>query len=364
MACRYSSYSISKYDLNLTSRDIFHVKLPVMLDTSPNRKTRKVSFLLVPQFPLLSFTSAVEPLRSANRMSGKELYSWELLSVDGQPVESSTGIALMPDRSIADVEHVESVVVCAGIDPQLFRDKTVLGWLRNMARHGAYIGGISGGSFVLARAGLLEDYRCTIHWEYLASFTEEFPEIDVTPSLFEIDRDRFTSAGAEATLNMMLYLIAQQHGYDLSVTVAEQFSHMSIHGENEPQRMPLRQRLRISHPKLIAIIEQMEHNLEEPLSREALAESVGLSTRQMERLFEKYLSKSPAKHYLELRLRRAQLLLMQTSMSILDVSVACGFVSASHFSKSYRELFKRPPRQERTPLETSADGKSEEEIES
>ena len=261
----------------------------------------------------------------------------------------------MPDRAIGDVEQVDSVIVCAGIDPQLFNDKATLGWLRSMARHGTYIGGVSAGSFVLARAGLLNDYRCTIHWEYLASFTEEFPDVDVTASLFEIDRDRFTSAGAEATLDMLLYLIAQQHGYDLSVMVAEQFSHMSMHGENEPQRMPLRQRLRISHPKLIAIIEQMEHNLEEPLGREALAESVGLSTRQMERLFEKYLRKSPAKHYLELRLKRAQLLLMQTSMSILDVSVACGFVSASHFSKSYREMFKRPPRQERAPIETRVD---------
>lgn len=322
-----------------------------MLDTTPTRKTRKVSFLLVPQFPLLSFTSAVEPLRSANRMSGKDLYAWELLSADGQPVASSTGIALMPDRAISDVDQIESIIVCAGIDPQLFRDKATFGWLRSMARHGASIGGISAGSFVLARAGLLNNYHCTIHWEYLASFSEEFPDVDVTPSLFEIDRDRFTSAGAEATLDMMLHLIAQQHGYDLSVMVAEQFSHMSIHGENEPQRMPLRQRLRISHPKLIAIIEQMEHNLEEPLTREALAESVGLSTRQMERLFEKYLHKSPAKHYLELRLKRAQLLLMQTSMSILDVSVACGFVSASHFSKSYREMFNRPPRQERAPLD-------------
>lgn len=326
-----------------------------MLRKSETNQARRISFLLVPEFPLLSFTSAVEPLRSANRMSGKDLFTWEILSSDGKPVTSSTGIALMPDRAIAEIESRTCIIVCAGLDPQRFNDRNTFGWLRNMARHGADIGGISAGSYVLARAGLLNGYRCTIHWEYLAAFVEEFPDVDVTPSLFEIDRDRFTSAGAEATLDMMLYLIAQQHGYDLSVKIAEQFSHTSIHGENEPQRMPLRQRLRISHPKLIAIIEQMENNLEEPLARDALAQSVGLSTRQMERLFEKYLHKSPARHYLELRLRRAQLLLMQTSMSILDVSVACGFVSASHFSKSYREMYNHPPRQERAPSPTPAD---------
>ncbi len=320
-----------------------------MLDTTATDKPRRVGFFLVPDFPLLSFTSAVEPLRSANRMSGKTLYEWQIFSADGEPVRSSTGISLMPDKAITEVETCPTIIVCAGIDPQNFRDKATFGWLRGLARHGTYIGGISAGAYVIARAGLLNGYRCTIHWEYLASFAEEFPELEVTPSLFEIDRDRFTAAGAEATMDLMLHLIARQHGHDLSVMVAEQFSHVAIHGENEPQRMPLRQRLRISHPKLIAIIEQMEANLEEPIGRDALARSVGLSTRQMERLFHKYLNKSPSRHYLELRLKRAQLLLMQTSMSILDVSVACGFVSASHFSKSYREMFKHPPRQERAP---------------
>ena len=325
-----------------------------MLNSAPTNRPMKVSFLLVPEFPLLAFTSAVEPLRSANRMSGKDIYEWQLLSRDGKPVSSSSGISLMPDRAISEVDAPGSVVVCAGINPQLFDDRQTFGWLRAAARHGADLGGVSAGSYVLARAGLLNGYRCTIHWEYLAAFIEEFPEVEVTPSLFEIDRDRFTSAGAEATLDMMLYLIARQHGSDLSVHVAEQFSHTSIHGENEPQRMPLRQRLRVSHPKLIAIVEQMENNLEEPLSRGELAQSVGLSVRQMERLFEKYLKKSPARHYRELRLKRAQLLLMQTSMSILDVSVACGFVSASHFSRNYREMFSYSPRRERMPSPTSA----------
>ena len=299
---------------------------------------------------MLSFTASVEPLRSANRMSGQELYEWEIFSIDGDPVPSSSGIALMPDRSIEEVEDYPVIIVSAGIDPQSYDNRRAFSWLRHMARHGSRIGGTSGGAYILAKAGLLNGYRCTIHWEYLTGFAEEFPELDVTTKLFEIDRDRFTSAGSGATLDMMLYLISQQHGHDLSVAVAEQFSYMASNDPEAPQRMPVRQRLRISHPKLIAVIEQMEANLEDPIDRDDLAKSVGLSVRQVERLFIKYLKTTPAKYYMELRLKRARLLLSQTSMSILDVSVACGFVSASHFSKCYREMFNHPPRQERAPI--------------
>lgn len=322
-----------------------------MLGDPPPDGPQKVGFLLIPQFPLFSFTAAVEPLRSANRMSGQELYAWEILSADGHPIVSSSGITLMADRSIHDVNEYPTVIVCAGIDPQDYREKRTFSCLRQLSRHGSHIGGISGGTYVLARAGLLNGHRCTIHWEYLTGFAEEFPEIDVTTKLYETDRTMFTSAGAGATLDMMLHLIAQQHGHDLSVAVAEQFSHIGSNDPDAPQRMPVRRRLRISHPKLIAVIEQMEANLEDPIDRDDLSVSVGLSVRQVERLFMKYLNTTPARYYMELRLKRAQMLLSQTAMSILDVSVACGFVSASHFSKSYREKFNHPPRQERAPVD-------------
>ncbi len=320
-----------------------------MLGTPPDNGPQRVGFLLLPQFPLLSFTAAVEPLRSANRMSGQTLYSWEIFSLDGEPVVSSSGIVLMADHAIDDVKDYPAVIVCAGLDPHEYHERQAFSWLRHLARHGSFIGGISSGAYVLARAGLLDEHRCTIHWEYLAGFAEEFPELEITTNLYEIDRDRFTSAGAGATMDMMLHLIARQHGHDLSVAVAEQFSHITSNDPDAPQRMPLRRRLRISHPKLIAVIEQMEANLEDPLGRDDLAHSVGLSVRQVERLFMKYLKMTPARYYMELRLKRAQMLLSQTSMSILDVSVACGFISASHFSKCYREMFDHPPRHERAP---------------
>src|SRR3546814_413756 len=167
---------------------------------------------------------------------------------------------------------------------------------------------------------------------------EAFPDRDATSELFEIDRKRFSCSGGTAALDMMLHLIALQHGHELAAAVSDQFIHERIRGRHDQQRMALPARLGIRHPKLVAVIRKMEGSLEEPISRADLADSVDLSSRQLERLFRKYLRRTPTRYYLELRLNRARLLLLQTDMSVLDVALACGFVSASHFSKCYREF--------------------------
>ncbi len=291
-----------------------------------------IGFFLAPKFSMMAFTSAVEPLRAANRMSGRNLYSWRLISSDGAPVEASNGIAMMPDSGIATADDLPTLIVCSGIDVHLVRDKETFSWLRRQARKGTRIGAICTGSHILARAGLLDGYRCTIHWENIPGFTEAFPDIEVTGELFEIDRNRFTCSGGTAPLDMMLHMITTRHGHDLATAISDQFIHDRMRGPNDHQRMTLQSRLGVRDPKLIAVIAQMETNLEEPLSRIDLADSVDLSTRQLERLFRKNLASTPKHYYVELRLRRARQLLLQTSMSVLDVALACGFVSASHFS--------------------------------
>ncbi|MDE0809947.1 MAG: helix-turn-helix domain-containing protein, partial [Alphaproteobacteria bacterium] len=165
--------------------------------------------------------------------------------------------------------------------------------------------------------------------------------------IYEIDRDRVTCSGGTAALDMMLHLIGRQHGQTIANDVSEQFIHDRIREPHDHQRMELRARLGVSHPKLIAVISDMEGNLEEPLSQTELARQATLSTRQLERLFRKYLGATPTRYYLNLRLQRARQLLLQTTMSILSVALACGFVSASHFSKCYRECFGKTPRAER-----------------
>ena len=302
-----------------------------------------------------AFTSAVEPLRLANRASGKELYRWHLFTPDGKPVSASNGIQLPPEGAVAQVLNYHTVLLCSGIDGHLYEDRNVFAVLRRADRQGADIGALCTGSHILARANMLNGYRCTIHWENLASFTENFPEVEATAELFEIDRNRFTCSGGTAALDMMLNMIGQQHGHELAAAVSEQFIHERIRDRHDHQRMALTARLGVRHPKLIQVIQQMEANLEEPLSRGDLADAAGLSSRQMERLFAKYLKKSPARYYVELRLNRARLLLLQTNMSVIDIALACGFVSASHFSKCYRDFFGKTPRRERAgPVQRSA----------
>lgn len=318
-----------------------------MFTGPPDTLPQKVGFCLVPKFSMMAFASAIEPLRAANRLSGRDLYEWHIFADGMDPVPASNGIAVVPQRPLSEVERFPNLLVCAGTGIEEFRDERLFGWLRRLARGGAHIGGVSGGPIVLARAGLLEGRRCTLHWEHIPGFVEEFPDIEVTDDLFEIDGPVFTCAGGSAALDMMLHLITLQHGHDLAAAVSEQFIHDRIREAGDRQRMALRMRIGHSHPKLVAAIAFMEDNLEYPVSPPSLARVVGLSSRQLERLFRKYLGCTPARYYLELRLRRARALLRQTSMSVLDVAVACGFASASHFSKRYRELFGCSPRSDR-----------------
>jgi transcriptional regulator GlxA family with amidase domain len=314
---------------------------------SAAQPTQTFGFLLIPRFSLLAFASALEPLRAANRASGRTLYDWRLLSLDGNAVPSSSGVEVNCDADTESVERLHTILVVSGLHGIEYEDRATIGWLRRQARQGVRLGAISTGAYLLARAGLLDGYRCTIHWENLAAFAEAFPDLDISDELFEIDRNRLTCSGGEAALDMMLRLIQLEHGRDLATAVSENFIHERIRDQNDQQRMALRTRLGISHPKMLGVIALMEENLEEPLSRAELARRAGLSTRQLERLFRKYLGRTPTRYYLEMRLNRARTLLHQTSMSVLDVALACGFVSASHFSKCYREYFSRTPREER-----------------
>lgn len=318
-----------------------------MLGSLPRELPQVIGFVLLPRLSMIAFTSAIEPLRLANRVAGKTLYTWPLYSIDGQAVTASNGLVFHPDGGLDSAGDLETVILCSGIEVKKIDDKQLAPWLRRMDRKGADLGAICTATHLLAKAGLLDGYRCTIHWENLASFAEDFPDLDVTAELFEIDRNRFTCSGGTGAIDMMLNMIALQHGHELAGEVANQFMHERIRDRHDHQRSSLPVRLGVRHPKLLAVIDLMEKNLEEPLSRMGLARQAGLSTRQLERLFRKYLARSPARYYLELRLNKARLLLLQTNMSVIDVALACGFVSASHFSKCYRDFFGRTPRKER-----------------
>lgn len=307
-----------------------------------------IGILLVPGFALMSYASAIEPLRAANRLAGRELYRWRHVSIDGQPAEASNGATILCDHGIGDKVELDALFVCAGGNPALFEHGPTLRWLRTLARKGVRMGGVSGGPYLLARAGLLRGYRFTLHWEHIPALAEDFPDLTVSNTLFEIDRDRLTCAGGIAALDMMHALIEADHGTRLASAVSDWFLHSQVRLGSGPQRMPLRERFGIAHPGLLRALGMMEANVEAPVSRSDLAAAAGLSARQLERLFQAHLDSTIGEHYLKVRLDRAQALLRQTTMPVLEIAVACGFVSASHFSRSYKQLFGSSPRAERT----------------
>ena len=325
-------------------------RIKALLQSSANAGPLKVGFLLIPDFSMLAFSSAIEPLRAANRMSEKTLFDWVIASPMGEPVAASNEVIVNAENGPEALQDCRLVFLCSGMNIKSHTEKSILNIARRLDRGGAIIGAICTGTYIMAAAGLLDDKRCTIHWENIDGLAEEFPMLEVTNELFEIDDTRVTCSGGTASLDMVLYLISQVHGQQLAATVSDQFIHDRIRDPSDRQRMELRARLGVSHPKLLAVVEQMEKNLEEPLSQTTLASMANLSTRQLERLFRKYLNTTPTRYYLNLRLARARQLLRQTSMSILSVALACGFVSASHFSKCYRESYGRTPRAERAPV--------------
>ncbi|MGN6468461.1 MAG: GlxA family transcriptional regulator [Rhizobiaceae bacterium] len=315
---------------------------------------RSLVFFLVRDFTMVAFATALEPLRIANRMLGYEAYQWRLASVDGKPVAASNGVLCAVNTSLDDErrkmsgqERPSMVVVCSGINVETAGSKTIYGWLREEYNRGVAIGGLCTGAYILAAAGLLSNKRCAIHWENLPGFSEAFPKANVFADLFEVDQNIYTCAGGTAALDLMLKLIGDDFDDNLVNRVCEQVLTDRVRSPTDRQRLPLRARLGVQNSKVLTIIELMEANLSEPLSLIEIADHVGLSRRQIERLFRQEMGRSPARYYLEIRLDRARHLLIQSSLPVVEVAVACGFVSASHFSKCYRELYARSPQQER-----------------
>jgi transcriptional regulator GlxA family with amidase domain len=309
---------------------------------------REVGFLLVPGFALLSYAAAVEPLRAANQLSGKPLYRWWNAAPANAPAAASNGTTVLPDiTSGLDGAKPDVLLVCAGGNPAAFNDRRTLALLRKLASRGVIMGGISAGPVILAKAGLLDGRRCTVHWEHAPALQEAFTGIRLTRSLFELDGDRFTCSGGVAALDMMIALITRDHGYALGAAVGDWFLHTQVRGGKDPQRMDLRLRLGIADEKLLKALKSMESHLHEPLPRERLAKVAGVSLRQLERTFREELGHGIHEHYVSLRLARAQQLLRETSRSMLEVAMATGFGSASQFSRAFRREFAMAPREAR-----------------
>jgi AraC family transcriptional regulator, glycine betaine-responsive activator len=315
--------------------------------TDDSKAARQLGFLLVDKFSMFSLSAAIDAFRLANRLLGRDVYSWTTISPDGDTAIASNGLPLKVDYSIADLPGVDILFVCVGLNTEFPGKSKVLGALRSLGRRGAALGALSVGSQILAEAGQLEGHRCTIHWENRAGFMEKFPHIECTGNVFEIDRKRYTCAGGTTSIDLMLEIIRRDHGPNLANGVANQFQHERIRSAGDRQRVGPERDLSGKSEKLKKVAELMADNLDEPFSAVQLAKSAGLSVRQVERLFLRHLGVTPGRYYMRLRLERARELLRQTNMPILDVAIATGFTSHSYFAQSYRLQFGRPPSEER-----------------
>ncbi|WP_289036069.1 GlxA family transcriptional regulator [uncultured Roseibium sp.] len=317
---------------------------------------KRIAFVILDRFSMIAFSSVIEPLRLANRLIGKEYYTWKTYSLDGNPVTASNGVEISVQSSIRELEDADVTLLCTGLDVERLPVDPELGKrLRRLNAMGRTYGAICTGSYLLARYHLLDGRRCTIHWENLRSLREEFPDVEVRADIFAIDRNCITCAGGMASMDMMLRLIAIQHGAHLAHEIAEVSLYQNIRSGESAQRHDAEARTGISNAKILDAVRIMDLHIEDPLSCQQLAMTVSLSPRQLERLFRRHFNCTPGQYYLRLRLETARDLLRRTGRPVLDVALACGFASTSHFTKCYRERFSCTPTEERQTYQWGTD---------
>nr|WP_281493717.1 GlxA family transcriptional regulator [Ancylobacter koreensis] len=294
---------------------------------------------------MIACANALEALRMANYVAEADIYSWRILTLDGAPAAASNGLTLSPTVPLAEAGPLDLLLVCGGIDVRHAATPPIEDALRRLSRRGVALGALCTGAFVLADAGLLDFYRCAVHWENLSAIREEFPDIDFVEEAFVVDRDRLTCTGGVAPLEMMRALIAAKGGRALADKVAEQF--ILDRARTGGARVEARPRPALPDPTLARAVKMMQAAIERPPGIAALARRLDVSPRHLERLFRRHLGVSPSAYHLALRLERARELLRLSPLAVTDVGLACGFQSAAHFSTAYARHFGRPPSGER-----------------
>ncbi len=307
----------------------------------------RVAILVLPGFPLMAFSALVEPLRVVNLLGATPRYDWTIVAPRANTVETSSGVAITAEATVDPGPDVDRLFVCSGGNAHAFEAPAAWSWLRRQARRGAQLGAVADATFFLARAGLMQGYACTIHWQSQAAFAERFPEIDLRPDLYVIDRKRLTSAGGIGAFDMTLDLVEREHSADLAQQVSQWFVHERLRGGADREALTLRLRTGLNDQPLLAAITRMERNLEAPLSVVDLARGLGISRDALERRFRAATHLSPLQYYLRLRLDRAQDYLCHSSMKIGDIALACGFSDPGYFAKRFKESFGVSPREQR-----------------
>lgn len=312
-------------------------------NTQKHSSTFSIGFLLIDGFALMSFSAVVEPLRAANLIAKKKLYDIDYYAPINNYSRSSSGAIIESTRALDDMSHLDILFIVAGMGSTSYNNKEISKLLRHLAKQGVAIGGVSGGPVILAKAGILKNHRFTIHWEHAAEMAELFPELVIEKTLYVKDRDRYTCAGGVAPLDMMNAIITEHHGNDFAQKVSDWFIHTEIRSSASPQRSGLSERYPNATQAMILAIEAMRNHIADPLDLEQLGILSGISVRQLNRLFSDRMDIGTMDFYRELRLETARKLLKQSSMKIIDIAQAAGFVSAAHFSSAFNKQFGQTP---------------------
>lgn len=315
-----------------------------------SREKTHIGFLIFPGFPMACLTSMIEPLRAANEIVGRDVFGWTLVSENGQRVEASAHVWFDPDVSLADLENMEQVYLLSGPSSRFAHPEQSNGKLRKLARHGTTIGAISGGIFPLARSGLLEGHKASVHWCYEAAFAEEFPDFVASTDVITIDRRRLTASGAAAAFDLSLHLIEQALGADVATEVACWFQHPLVRGQGVSQRKPTFAAESTSDMLPLVVREAVAlftDHLEDPLNIADVAREVGVSVRQLERVFQKTTGNTPLGYYRSMRMHKARQLLLYGHYTMAEVAAAVGYSSSFTLTKNYTEVFGIHPKEDR-----------------
>ncbi|MFT2098042.1 GlxA family transcriptional regulator [Marinomonas sp. 2405UD66-6] len=288
---------------------------------------------------MISLLSAIEPLRIANRLVGKEVFRWECLSEDGNAVYASNGMALQQAIYKATDKKPLNLFVNASFHPEQHINKETIKWLQGLNQQKSVIGALDTGCYLLAQAKLLDGYKVTLHWEAKPALEERYPNLNISNELFEIDRTRITCAGGTAVSDMVLHLIEQYTNADMAIRVCDQLIKNGVRNREDYQTVNWMKRVHTYNPKVLKALELMSQHLEVPLSSKELATALSISTRQLERLFIRYLNISPSSYYLKLRIEHAHNLLLDSSLNITQIAFASGFGSAAHFGRCFRDFY-------------------------
>ncbi len=310
---------------------------------APSTEKLRVTLLVLPDSSMMSLASALDPMRAANRIADRDLFEWRLATLTGKPARLTCDLAIEPDVVFDEACAGDLLIVIASFNQQRHAGPAHLRLLKRVARNFAAIGGIEAGSWILARAGLLDGHAATTHWEDLEEFATHFPGVAVKPDRFVVDGRVFTTGGASPTFDFVLDLIRRRYGYPLALEVSSVFIYDGVHGPTDTQPLVSLGTLENNEPRVAAAIHAMERHVDDPLSIAQIAAQVDLSVRMLEYLFRQTLDLSPAAYYRRLRLQTARRLVVDTRLPLQEIAIRTGFNSLSAFSRRFRGEYRQSP---------------------